>query len=116
MNGDKIIDPLTLSTVKGRLDSFNIELGERVSHQAFSFATAHLRDLGCGLLDKQERIITAGDFFPAAGGGMDVAVKGMLDWVGRDNINPDDFILGNDAFIVRWGHMADWTFVRPIFY
>ena len=116
MNAGNTIDPLTLSIIERRLECFNIEVGERVFRQAFSFATAHLRDLGVALLDKQERIMTVGNFLPAASSGADIAIKGMLDYIGRDNIRPNDFIIGNDPFIVRWGHMADWCFVRPIFY
>ena len=110
------LDPLTLSIIERRLECFNEEAGERVFRQAFSFATAHLRDLGVALLDKEERILTVGNFFPAAASGADIAIHGMLDYVGRENIRPDDLLIGNDPFILRWGHAADWSFVRPIFY
>ncbi len=46
MSERKTIDPLTLSLIEGRLNSLNEELGERMLRQCFSFATAHLRDLG----------------------------------------------------------------------
>jgi N-methylhydantoinase B len=53
---------------------------------------------------------------PVHTAGADVCLKGILDWIGRDNIHPDDFIIGNDPFIVRFGHAPDWSFIRPIFY
>ncbi|MDB4444209.1 hydantoinase B/oxoprolinase family protein, partial [bacterium] len=112
----KPIDPLTLSIIEGRLDAMNNEVGERCLRQTFSFATAHLRDLGSVLFDKHERVISVGSFMPAHTAGADIGLKAMLDFIGRDNIYPDDFIVGNDPFIVKLGHVPDWSFVRPIFY
>jgi len=112
----KTIDPLTLSIIEGRLETFNEELGQRTMRQCFSYMTAHLRDLGAAFLDKQERIVSVGSYMPGHSAGTDVGLKGILDYIGRDNIRPDDFIIGNDPFIVALGHVPDWTFVRPIFY
>ena len=116
MSERKEIDPLTLSLIEGRLSSQNQELGYRLFRQCFSFPTAHIRDIGTALFDKQERTITIGNWMPVHTAGSDVCLKGMLDWIGRDNIHPDDFIVANDPFIVRFGHAPDWSFVRPIFY
>ena len=112
----KALDPLTLSIIADRLDSFNIELGERILRQSFSYNAGHLRDLGAVLLDKKERMISIGTFMPAHTAGADIGLKAILDRIGRENILPEDFIIGNDPFIVRLGHVPDWSFVRPIFY
>ncbi len=116
MNQKKGIDPLTLSIIEGRLEAMNNELGERVLRQSFSYSTAHMRDIGSALLDKEGRMINIGNYMPAHSAGADVGIKGILDRIGRENIYPDDFIVGNDPFIVRLGHVPDWSFVRPIFY
>jgi N-methylhydantoinase B len=116
MSERKIIDPLTLSLIEGRLNSMNEELGDRVFRQAFSMVTAHIHDLGTVLFDKRERTITIGNWMPVHTAGSDVCLKGILDWIGRDNIHPDDFIIANDPFIVQFGHAPDWSLVRPIFY
>jgi len=110
------LDPLTLSLIESRLESLNEELGNRLFRQCFSFATAHIRDLGTVLFDKQERTITIGNWMPVHTAGSEICLKGMLDWVGRENIFPDDFIIANDPFIVCFGHAPDWSFIRPIFY
>jgi len=110
------VDPLTLAVVEARLNAMNEELGTRLFRQCFSVPTSHIRDLGTVLFDKDERTLSIGNFMPVHTGGSHVSLKGMLDWIGRDNINPDDFIIGNDPFIVRFGHLADWSFLRPIFY
>ncbi len=116
MSQQKTVDPLTLSLIEGRLDSLNEELGKRLCRQAFSFATAQIRDLGTALLDKKERMLNIGNFLPCHSAGSDICLKAMLDWIGRENIHPDDFIIGNDPFIVQFGHAPDWSFVRPVFY
>ncbi|MCX8023539.1 MAG: hydantoinase B/oxoprolinase family protein [Syntrophorhabdaceae bacterium] len=112
----KTIDPLTLAIVEARINALNLELGARMFRQAFSVPTAHIRDLGTVLFDKAERVLAIGNFMPVHTGGSEVSLKGMLDWIGRENIYEDDFIIGNDTFIVRFGHLADWSFLRPIFY
>lgn len=116
MSESRTIDPLTLSVIEGRLDSLNEELGERMVRQCFAFPTAHIRDLATVLFDKQERMVSIGNFIPAHSAGANVCLRAMLDWIGRDNLRPDDFIIANDPFIVRCGHVPDWSFVRPIFW
>ncbi len=116
MSQPRTIDPLTLSLIEGRLYSMNEELGDRVFRQAFSMVTAHIHDLGTVLFDSKERTITIGNWMPVHTAGSDVCLKGILDWIGRENIHPDDFIVANDPFIVRFGHAPDWSFLRPIFY
>jgi N-methylhydantoinase B/oxoprolinase/acetone carboxylase alpha subunit len=110
------IDPLTLAVVEARLNAMNLELGTRLFRQCFSVPTSHVRDLGTVLFDKDERTLSIGNFMPVHTGGSSNSLKEMLDWIGRDNIRPDDFIIGNDPFVVRFGHLADWSFLRPIFY
>ncbi len=116
MKRRKSIDHLTLAVVEARINALNLELGARLFRQCFSVPTSHIRDLGTVLFDKKERTLAIGNFMPVHTGGSDISLKGMLDWIGRDNIHPDDFIIGNDPFIVRFGHVADWSFLRPIFY
>src|SRR3990172_5586732 len=116
MKRRKSIDHLTLAVVEARINALNLELGARMFRQCFSVPTSHIRDLGTVLFDKDERTLAIGNFMPVHTGGSDISLKGMLDWIGRENIHPDDFIIGNDPFIVRFGHVADWSFLRPIFY
>ncbi len=116
MNENQSIDPLTLSVIEGRLNATNLELGSRLFRQCFAFATAHIRDIGTALFDKDERTITIGNWMPVHTAGSDVCLRGMLDWIGRENIEPDDFILANDPFIVKFGHAPDFSFIRPIFF
>ena len=116
MSERKTIDPLTLAVVEARLHALNEELGNRLFRQCFSVPTSHIRDVGTVLFDKDGRTMSIGNFLPAHTAGSHVSLKGMLDVIGRENIHPDDFIIGNDPYVVRFGHVADWSFIRPIFY
>ena len=97
MSKERNIDPLTLAVVEARINALNLELGARMFRQAFSVPTAHIRDLGTVLFDKDERTLAIGNFMPVHTGGSEISLKGMLDWIGRDNIYPDDFIIANDT-------------------
>ena len=110
------VDPLTLSLIENRLDSLNQELGSRVVRQSLNPVICQIRDFGTVLFDKEERVITVGNYMPLHTAGGHIALKGMLDYIGRENIHPDDFIISNHPFIVRFGHPPDWSFIRPIFY
>jgi N-methylhydantoinase B len=110
------IDSLTLAVVEARLNAMNQELGTRLFRQCFSVPTSHIRDVGTVLFDGAERTLSIGNFMPVHTGGSHVSLEGILDYFGRDNIGPDDFILANHPFIVKFGHLADWSFLRPIFY
>lgn len=116
MSARKRVDPLTLGIIEARINALNEELGSRLFRQCFSVPTSHVRDLGSVLFDKDERTLTIGSFMPSHTGGSHVCLEGMLNTIGRDKIHPDDFILGNHTFIIRCGHLADWSFLRPIFY
>ena len=116
MSEEKILDPLTLSAIEARLESFNDELCARTVRQAFSMPTARIRDISSAILDSEARILSTGHYAPIHAAGTDISLKAIVDWIGRDNIHPDDFILANDPFITLGGHLPDWSHVRPIFY
>src|SRR5512137_2052135 len=103
MSNNKM-DSLTLAIVEGRLNAMNQELGARLFRQCFSVPTSHIRDLGTVLFDKDEHTLSIGNFMPVHTGGSHISLKAMLDYFGRENIGPDDFVMANDPFIVRFGH------------
>ncbi len=116
MTTARTIDPLTLSLIETRLRYINEEVGEKMLRQCFSYATAQLRDLGTCLLNAQEQVVTIGNFMPGHTAGTHLVIKAVLDHVGRENIGPDDFIIGNDPYIVGCGHSPDWSMIRPVFH
>ena len=110
------IDPLTVAIIEKRLTSLTEEFGERVMHSTHSFATAHIRDMGTTIYDGKERLVGQGSWHSLHCAGSNICLKAMLDYIGRDNIYPGDFIIANDPFIVKHGHLPDWSFLSPVFY
>jgi N-methylhydantoinase B len=45
----------------------------------------------------------------------EVANKGLQEKFGKDYA-PGDFIIANDPYIVRGGHLPDWSHIKPVFY
>ena len=43
------------------------------------------------------------------------AIKGLESRFHGD-YQPGDFIVANDPYVVRGGHLPDWNFIRPLFY
>ncbi len=116
MKENAALDPVLVPTIERRLTSITEELGIRTVKSCYSYPTGYLRDLGTQIFDNQERLVAQAEWLPAHCGGSNIALQGLLDYIGRDNIYPDDFIIGNHPYIVRSGHLADWSFVRPVFY
>ncbi len=113
---DTTIDHMLIAIIERRLSSICQEVGLRAQEGSYSICTAMLGDLGSALFDGKERLITHGEWLEIHVTGAHIALKGILDYIGRDNIHPGDFIVGNDPYIVRFGHLPDWSFVRPVFY
>ncbi len=116
MEAAKNIDPVLIPTIERRLTSISEEIGVRTIRSCYSFPTGQARDIGTQIFDDQEQLVTQAEWLPVHCGGSNIALKGILDHIGRDNVFPDDFIIGNDPYIVRAGHLPDWSFVRPVFY
>lgn len=108
------VDPITLSVVWNRLLNLTRDMGERVVHSAQSFVMGVARDLGSVLLNDQAQIITAVEFLPSHCLLAEVPTKAILDKFGQ--LERGDMVIGNDPFILRSGHLCDWTFLVPIYY
>ncbi len=109
------IDPTTLSVVWNKFESLLDESGEKVLHGTQSFVLALVRDFGLALLNSRGEIVAAAAYvarhiFTAAESAKNIINKFKGDFA------PNDLIIGNDPYIIRSGHLPDWTFVRPIFF
>ena len=109
------IDPTTFSVVWNRLESLLDESGEKVLHATQSYVLALVRDFGLSWLNPRGEIVAAAAYiarhiFTAA-----ESARNMIDYF-DGQFARGDFIIGNDPYIVRSGHLPDWTFIRPVFY
>jgi N-methylhydantoinase B len=109
------IDPTTFSVVWNKFDYIVEQIGQKILYSTQSFVTALVRDLGQTLLDSNGRIVSAATFLPAHTMVAEEAIKGLESYF-HGEYEPGDFIVANDPYIVKGGHLPDWNFVRPAFY
>ena len=84
-------------------------------HATQSYVLALVRDFGLSWLNPRGEIVVAAAYiarhiFTAA-----EAARNMIGYFDGE-FSPGDLIIGNDPYIVRSGHLSDWTFLRPVFY
>jgi N-methylhydantoinase B len=109
------IDPTTFSVVWNKLQYLAEQVGEKILYSTQSFVTAMARDLGQSILDKQGQMVIAANSAPIHTMVAEEAIKGIESHFHGD-YQPGDYIIANDPYIVRGGHLPDWNFIRPIFY
>lgn len=109
------VDPTTFSVVWNKFESILDEVGEKVLHATQSFPMQNVRDLGQVLLDAQGQFVTVSAYLPCHTFTASVATQNIIKHL-KNDFHPGDFIIGNDPYIVRSGHLPDWTHLRPIFY
>lgn len=109
------LDPTTFSVVWNKIDYIVEQIGEKVLYSTQSFVTALARDLGQTFLSARGEIVSAASYLPIHTMVAQEAIKG-LDSYFHGTYEPGDFIVANDPYIVKGGHLPDWNFVRPVFY
>jgi N-methylhydantoinase B len=100
------VDPITYSVVWNKLESLLDDCGEKIMHATQSYVLA---------LSPRGEIVAAAAYvarhiFTAA-----ESARNMIAHV-RDGFSPGDLLVGNDPYLVRSGHLPDWTFIRPVFH
>ena len=108
------VDPITLTVVWNRLLTITRECGERVVHSSQSYVMALARDMGPVLLTPQAEIVTSVEFLPCHCLLAEIPTQAILNKFGR--LDRGDMVIGNDAYIVKSGHLPDWTFLLPIYW
>jgi N-methylhydantoinase B len=109
------IDPTTYSVVWNKIDYIVDQIGQKVLYSTQSFVTALARDLGQTFLNAQGEIVSAASYLPIHTMVAQEAIKGLESYF-HGEYEPGDFIVANDPYIVKGGHLPDWNFIRPVFY
>jgi N-methylhydantoinase B len=116
MKKDITVEPMTVAIIESKLFNLSLQMGIRVIRSAYSYVTAHIRDVGTSIFDERERVLTQGNWMPVHVAGSNATIKNMLDYIGRDRVYPGDLIVGNDPYTVKAAHQPDWSFLYPVFY
>ena len=108
------VDEVTVSVIWNKLLNITREVGERVVQGGQSYVMANARDLGPVLLTKTGDIVCQVEFLPCHCLLAEIPTKAIIKKFG--DLNKGDMVLGNDGFIIKSGHLPDWTFVVPVYY
>jgi N-methylhydantoinase A/oxoprolinase/acetone carboxylase beta subunit/N-methylhydantoinase B/oxoprolinase/acetone carboxylase alpha subunit len=109
------IDPTTFSVIWNKFEYLTEQIGQKILYATQSFVTANARDLGQTLVNMKGKIVVASAYLPIHTMVAEEAIRGLESYFHGD-YEPGDFIVANDPYIVKGGHLPDWNFVRPIFY
>jgi N-methylhydantoinase A/oxoprolinase/acetone carboxylase beta subunit/N-methylhydantoinase B/oxoprolinase/acetone carboxylase alpha subunit len=109
------IDPTTFAVIWNKFDYLAEQMGQKILYATQSFVTANARDLGQTMLSKDGKIVVAASYLPIHTMVAEEAIRGLESYFHGD-YEPGDYIVANDPYIVKGGHLPDWNFIRPIFY
>jgi N-methylhydantoinase B len=108
------VDPISLEVARTRLEAVVEEMGAKMLRTAHSSIFYESRDFSVALLDRDGSLIAMGQYIPHHQGGMQAALKSILEERGLGEMRPGDIYLTNDAY--RGGtHTADFNLFMPVF-
>lgn len=101
--------------IRNSLLNITTEMKMVVMKSAYSTLWRESGDLSCAILDRDTQLVAQGaDDIPVHLASMPFSLKGALDKIGIDNLEPGDVIFHNDP---QWGnnHLPDCMMAKPIF-
>ena len=112
----KVLDPVTLAVLNGRLVQIADEMDATLYRSAFNPIIAEAHDACHGLYHAQTgaTLVQGTSGLPIFVGAMAFAVKAVIDKVGHDgDLKPGDIYLFNDPY-EGGTHLNDFRLVRPL--
>ena len=109
------IDPITLEVLRHRFFAIAEEMGAALIRTAYSTNIKDRRDASCALFDRHGETIAQAEHIPIHLGVLPWGVKGALQHIDIDALQPGDAILHNDPYI-GGTHTPDLILFVPIFY
>jgi len=109
------VDPISIATIWHYMQRVCREMRETTERTASNVLATTLHDLAYGLWDRDARVIAIPEGFPCRLISSTFPIKAVLKKFG-DSISPGDVFLTNHPFEAGAVHLADWVFIRPIFY
>lgn len=111
----KLMDPVSLEIMWGRLVAIADEAAATLVRTAFSTIVYESNDYACILLDTSgDAIVHSKISAPSFIGCLPVTTKNMLEAYPLDTLKPGDVIATNDPWLAA-GHLPDINVVTPIF-
>jgi N-methylhydantoinase A/oxoprolinase/acetone carboxylase beta subunit/N-methylhydantoinase B/oxoprolinase/acetone carboxylase alpha subunit len=109
------IDPITVATTWHFLQRVCRDMRDTMERTASNVLDTTLHDLAYGIWDARARVIAIPEGFPCRLISSTFPIKAVLKKY-EGQIYPGDVFLTNHPFLAGAVHLADWVFIRPIFY
>ncbi|MEM7127784.1 MAG: hydantoinase B/oxoprolinase family protein [Chloroflexota bacterium] len=109
------IDPIVLEVLRHRFFAIAEEMGAALIRTSYSTNIKDRRDASCALFDRRGETIAQAEHIPIHLGVLPWGVKGALQHIDVDALQPGDAILHNDPFI-GGTHTPDLIIFVPIFF
>ncbi len=108
------LDPIALEVVRTRLEAIVEEMGATMLRTAHSSIYVECRDFSVAILNRDGGLLAMGQYIPHHQGGMQAALRSIIDFRGYDTMKPGDIYLSNDAY-AGGTHTLDISVFVPIF-
>lgn len=109
------VDPVTVATTWHFLQRVCKEMRETIERTATNVLATTLHDLAYGVWDAQGRAVAIPEGFPCRLISSTFPIKTVIKEY-EGNIFSGDAFLTNHPFRAGAVHLADWVFIRPVFY
>jgi N-methylhydantoinase B len=112
---ESTLDPITFEVLRNAFVGVVDEMGDTLQKAGFSLLVNEGRDLSASICNARGDLVAEGeDDLPDHVGTIPFSVRGMLEWIGRENLHPGDVIIMNDPFI-GGTHCQDVRTLMPVF-
>ncbi len=108
------LDPIALEVVRTRLEAIVEEMGATMLRTAHSSIYVECRDFSVAILNRDGGLLAMGQYIPHHQGGMQAALRSIIDYRGLETMKSGDIYMSNDAY-AGGTHTLDISLFTPIF-
>ena len=109
-------DPVTLEVIRMRLDAIVDEMAIAMMRSSGSPVITEAGDCNTALFDAEGRIYAYSNYVQFHIGSATVALRGLLDAVALEDMEPGDAFISNDSHTAGSTHPPDVSVITPIFH
>ena len=108
------LDPITVEVIRNYHQSTARQMRNALIRASFNPIIYEMVDFSLGVYDADAQLLAEGPGIPMFVGALTFAIKDIMDYVGRENVEDGDVILSTYAYWIG-SHPQDAVTIRPIF-
>jgi N-methylhydantoinase B len=114
-NGHRVLDTIRFEVIRNVMHAFVEEMGAALARSAYSTNIKTRNDFSCTFFDASGKMVDQSSAHPSHLGSLVLSVPAVIEEYGRENLEPGDGILVNDAHR-DMVHLNDVCLISPIHY